>query len=433
MDFIIFHFEIGLICPLFFGGTVKPFIYILLIFSQSLFSQDFWVKTNFPTDNSSLFSIYSIIENNTNEILVGTFSKGIFKTTDNGVTWSESGLNNMWITSLAKDNSGNIYAGAIGSQFGSGIFKSIDDGTTWTKIFEIETGINKVYVSAENEIYIGLNYTSEQSGIYYSSDGGNNWQKIFNESENVYTIIKLNTGRVLAASYGKIYYSDNNGINWQITSSGLTSSTPSSFAINSENKIYLATLGYGIYESNDSGVNWTNKTGAGWEYSDLEIDNNEIMYASTRGNWVYKSDDNWNSSVLINSGMGQDKYVLDLYIDKNGYLFAGMDYYGFYRSNTPVVVSVENDNLLPSFYLSQNYPNPFNPSTSIEYSVPSNDYVNLKVYDVLGNEVAILVNEQKQAGNYRVSFDGSKLPSGVYFYSIQTGRFYQVRKMLLIK
>ena len=193
-------------------------------------------------------------------------------------------------------------------------------------------GINKVYVSSENEIYIGLNYTSEQSGIHYSSDGGNSWQKIFNESENVYTIIKLNTGRVLAASYGKIYYSDNNGINWQSTSTGLTSSTPSSFAINSENKVYLATLGYGIYESNDNGVNWTNKTGAGWEYSDLEIDNNEIMYASTRGNWVYKSDDNWNSSVLINSGMGQDKYVLDLYIDKNGYLFAGMDYYGFYRS-----------------------------------------------------------------------------------------------------
>ena len=412
---------------------MKPFIYILLIFSQSLFSQDFWVKTNFPTDNSSLFSIYSIIENNTNEILVGTFAKGIFKTTDNGVAWSQSGLNNMWITSLAKDNSGNIYAGAIGSQFGSGIFKSIDDGKTWTKIFEIETGINKVYVSSENEIYIGLNYTSEQSGIHYSSDEGNSWQKIFNESENVYTIIKLNTGRVLAASYGKIYYSDNNGINWQSTSTGLTSSTPSSFAINSENKVYLATLGYGIYESNDNGVNWTNKTGAGWEYSDLEIDNNEIMYASTRGNWVYKSDDNWNSSVLINSGMGQDKYVLDLYIDKNGYLFAGMDYYGFYRSNTPVVVSVENDNLLPSFYLSQNYPNPFYPSTSIEYSVPNNDYVNLKVYDVLGNEVASLVNENKNVGKYKVTFNGSELSSGIYFYKLQIGKLNQVRKMALLK
>jgi photosystem II stability/assembly factor-like uncharacterized protein len=412
---------------------MKSFIYLILILTQSLLSQDFWVKTSFPTDNSSLYSIYSIIENNNNEILVGTFAQGIFKTGDNGITWNESGLTNMWITSLARDNYGSIYAGAIGSELGSGIFKSIDDGETWTKVFEILTGINKIYVSSNNEIYVGLNYTSEQSGIYYSSDGGANWEKIFNESENIYSILKLNSGRVLAASYGKIYYSDNNGSSWQSSNSGLVSSTPSALEINSENKIYLATLGYGIYESNDDGVNWTNKTGAGWEYSDLTIDNNGIMYASTRGNWVYKSDDNWNSSVLINSGMGQDKYVLDLYIDKNGYLFAGMDYYGFYRSNNPVVVSVENDNLLPSFYLSQNYPNPFNPSTSIDYSVPSNDYVNLKVYDILGNEVAILVNELKQPGNYKVNFNGSKLSSGVYFYKLQVGKYTQVRKMILLK
>ena len=85
------------------------------------------------------------------------------------------------------------------------------------------------------------------------------------------------------------------------------------------------------------------------------------------------------------------------------------------------------------FNISQNYPNPFNPTTSIKYTVPSNEYVTLKVYDILGNEVATLVNEQKESGNYTVNFDGDKLSSGLYIYKIQAGNFNKVRKMMLIK
>ncbi len=85
------------------------------------------------------------------------------------------------------------------------------------------------------------------------------------------------------------------------------------------------------------------------------------------------------------------------------------------------------------FSLAQNYPNPFNPSTSIEYSVPSNEFVILKVYDVLGNTVSTLVNETKEAGKYNVSFDASNLTSGIYFYSINAGGFTQVKKMMLVK
>ena len=93
-----------------------------------------------------------------------------------------------------------------------------------------------------------------------------------------------------------------------------------------------------------------------------------------------------------------------------------------------------NDQNLPKEYaLFQNYPNPFNPTTNIKYSVPSNAYVSLKVYDILGREVATLVNEQKPAGNYEVNFNASSLSSGVYFYKIQSGSFAQVRKMLLLK
>jgi len=89
---------------------------------------------------------------------------------------------------------------------------------------------------------------------------------------------------------------------------------------------------------------------------------------------------------------------------------------------------------LPSEYrLGQNYPNPFNPTTSIQYAISSRQFVTLKVYDVLGNEVAILVNEEKQVGSYEIEFDGSVLTSGIYFYKLQTGDFVETKKMVLMK
>ncbi len=90
--------------------------------------------------------------------------------------------------------------------------------------------------------------------------------------------------------------------------------------------------------------------------------------------------------------------------------------------------------IIPSkFALYQNYPNPFNPSTKIKYQIPEVSFVTLKVYDVLGKEVAALVNEEKQAGNYEVEFNAINLPSGIYFYRLQTGNFVATKKMVLMK
>jgi hypothetical protein len=83
--------------------------------------------------------------------------------------------------------------------------------------------------------------------------------------------------------------------------------------------------------------------------------------------------------------------------------------------------------------LEQNYPNPFNPATVIKYSVPKSDIVTLKVYNMLGQEVATLVNQQQQAGNYNINFNATRLASGVYMYRIQTGGFSLTKKMILIK
>ena len=113
--------------------------------------------------------------------------------------------------------------------------------------------------------------------------------------------------------------------------------------------------------------------------------------------------------------------------------------------NNDFVTSIKSEDLTIAleFSLSQNYPNPFNPSTKIKYSIPSANnpllggarggLVTLKVYDILGNEIAILVNEEQTAGNYEVEFNATKLSSGVYFYRLQVGSFNQTEKMILLK
>lgn len=99
------------------------------------------------------------------------------------------------------------------------------------------------------------------------------------------------------------------------------------------------------------------------------------------------------------------------------------------------VTSVETENSLTpnTFLLSQNYPNPFNPSTTIKYSVPSAQFVTLKVYNLLGQEVATLLNEEQNAGNYIAKFDASSLSSGIYFYTLKAGNFTDTKKMILMK
>jgi len=98
--------------------------------------------------------------------------------------------------------------------------------------------------------------------------------------------------------------------------------------------------------------------------------------------------------------------------------------------------NVVTDQEIPSgFNLDQNFPNPFNPKTIINYElrVSSDELVSLKVFDVLGNEVAELVNEKQNVGSYSVEFDGGNLSSGIYFYTLQAGDFSQTKKMTLIK
>lgn len=108
---------------------------------------------------------------------------------------------------------------------------------------------------------------------------------------------------------------------------------------------------------------------------------------------------------------------------------------GFWYAAQGLVTSVEEDlTTIPGeFFLLQNYPNPFNPATKINFGVNESSQVKIVVFNSIGEEIRILLNEQKEPGVYEVEFNAASLSSGVYFYQIQAGSFIQTRKMMLLK
>ncbi|NWG29748.1 MAG: T9SS type A sorting domain-containing protein [Ignavibacteriaceae bacterium] len=172
------------------------------------------------------------------------------------------------------------------------------------------------------------------------------------------------------------------------------------------------------------------------------VADNSILFAGTCGDGVFLSSDNgenWNS---VNSGLPNYSLIRSLFVSGN-YLYAGISNGGIWRRPlSEMITSIkETPEILPAqFILEQNYPNPFNPSTVISYQLPVSGDVTLKVYDVLGNEIATLVDEYKPAGSYEFEFNASShsgevrnLPSGTYFYQLRAGSFVETKKMILMK
>lgn len=151
-------------------------------------------------------------------------------------------------------------------------------------------------------------------------------------------------------------------------------------------------------------------------------------------------------AVFLEDVGGVNRYTWDLYLaftnqdsmpNEGDTLFIvtkkGLSFYDSLKISG-LVLSTGEQHLLPaSCWLSQNYPNPFNPATKMSFAISHSSFVTLKVYDVLGREVARLVNEKKPAGEYMVQWNAANLPSGVYFYQLRAGSFVQTKKMLLIR
>lgn len=134
----------------------------------------------------------------------------------------------------------------------------------------------------------------------------------------------------------------------------------------------------------------------------------------------YTGDPSWKGEIL-------EFNIYNKALDSNEVLFL------YNKGATPTSVDDESTMSPNKYSLSQNYPNPFNPKTIINYQLPVSNFVTLKVFDMLGREVATLINEEKARGNYSVEFDGTNYSSGVYFYRIQAGSFVDTKKFVLMK
>jgi hypothetical protein len=209
---------------------------------------------------------------------------------------------------------------------------------------------------------------------------------------DVYSLVVSDTN-LFAGTYDGIFLSTNNGENWTAVNNGLSSTYVSSLAVSGS-----------------------------------------TLFAGTNDGGVFLSTNNAASWIAVNSGL--TKTFVQSFAFSGTDLFAATAGKGVWkRPLSEMITSVEGDlTKIPlQFNLCQNYPNPFNPSTLIRYELPRQSLVTLKIYDILGREVAILVNEQKPAGRYETRFDGKSLSSGVYFYRIKAGDFVQTKKMVLAK
>jgi len=376
------------------------------------------------------------------------FNKDIYfkHSSDNGLTWDAD----VQLTTDAAQSvypSLSVYESLVNVVWGEGrdgnweIYykRSTNKGITWDPDTRLTNNSSdsfnpSVSVTGSNVNVVWYDFRNGNGEIYYkrSSDSGVNWEPDIrltnNSGSSIAPSISVSNSYVHIVWYDdsdgnfKIYYvrSTDTGINWDqdtcITYSLNFSYIPSITVSGSAVHVVWASgdppLNREIYykRSTDEGASWEQ----------------EIRLTNATA-------ESWHPSVSIT-----DSILHVVWRDgRDG------NYEIYYKRNTNANISaVEDDQTyIPRhFSLEQNYPNPFNPSTKIKYSIPfvethrdASLLVTLKVYDVLGNEIETLVNEEKPAGNYEITWNAVNLPSGVYFYQLKAGDFIKTKKMILLK
>jgi hypothetical protein len=265
------------------------------------------------------------------------------------------------------------------------ILSTTNGGTNWTVTV---SGNNKylyaVSYKSGNWVAVGSEGTILRNGIIQTSGTTNNLLGVSFTDANMGTAVGWD---------GTILRTTNGGTTWTEQTSGTTERLEDVSFTDANNGTVVG-FGGTILRTTNGGTTWTEQTSGtnNWLSS--------VSFTDADNGWAV----GWNGTILHTTNGG-----------------------------VSFIEEEQIDEVPRTYFLSNNFPNPFNPSTKIKYSVPQSSNIILKVFDVLGNEIETLVDEEKPAGKYEVEFDASTLTSGVYFYQLDAGDFVQTKKMILLK
>ncbi|MCF8419728.1 MAG: T9SS type A sorting domain-containing protein [Melioribacteraceae bacterium] len=386
-----------------------------------------------------------------------TVGSGSFyaNTTNGGTDWTTNTISGASDLTAVQCLSSSLFF-TVGI---SGVFsKSTDGGSTWATLIVDATAdfLDVYFINSSTGWIVG-----DAGEIYKTTNSGSSWTLKTSGTTNRLNSIHfydVNTGWV-CGNNGELLLTSDGGSTWEIHSSGTTNNLSDVFFLSNLEGWMVG--GYGtILHSEDGGMpvelttftaNLINgNVNLAWETA-TEVNNYgfEIERARLRPENRDFAGATWQTIAFVEGAGNSNSPKKYNFIDEspNGetiqYRLKQIDLDGSFEYSEVVIVTVENSLNIPTdFVLEQNYPNPFNPSTTIKYSVPKiinnqSSIIILKVYDVLGNEIATLVNEEKTAGTYEVKFETSsfnrEISSGIYFYKITYGSNFITKKMMLLK
>ncbi|MCR4417020.1 MAG: T9SS type A sorting domain-containing protein [Ignavibacteria bacterium] len=372
-----------------------------------------------------------------NDYWIGTYGSGLIKLRADKDTLEWDGfLDDGIIYSISFDSSGSIW---VGSLF-SGLFRY--DGNNWIRLTSSNSPLpsnNIVTIKTDpyNVKWIGTSrglvkvegdnwtvYTTQNSGLPDNTIGS--------------IVIDNQNNKWLGTNNGLVKF---DGLNWVVyntSNSPLPEDVILSLEIDSLGNLWIGTWNGGLVKFD--GINWAifNKNNSPLPSNRiraLKVDHNGVLWIGTEVNGIVSFDgNNWQIFNRSNSGLPDD-FIYDIEVDKfNQKIIATGGGVAFFKEDGIVLENGDEEDTNPDTYvLYQNYPNPFNPITKIRYKIGEDGIVTLKVYNLLGEEVETIVNEFMRAGEYEVEFNASSLPSGVYFYALQAGKFKSIKKMVLLK
>jgi hypothetical protein len=412
--------------------------------------------------NKNLLGISSIYGNGSRVFLSSAkndLTTELYYSDDGGLNWMESETSDQFkagsYTEFSSNSESEIYAWGT-SLFGvRNIKKSVDNGGTWTVTVPNAANFPFIFIASQlssiNDTLI-LTSTSVNSGILKSMNGGLNWEPFKTFSDNtanksIESLFSFGSNfYLLAGSNGKgLFKSHKDSSKWEkIYSVDGIEESVNKAVVTKTGRIIIA-LDSGLAFSDDEGKTWVVRSreelqiGASGTIARMAIFKGELLLsiqdASAVGSRIMLVNNELTASTNISEGItGGTEF--NLIATTNTQIFGNklgetnkMWAYGA----APVNTSNEDISILEKFVLAQNYPNPFNPSTIISFNLPQASEVTLKVYNMLGQEVATLLNSRMSSGLQTVKFDASNLASGMYIYRLQVGSNIKTNKMMLIK